>query len=967
MGCFKLSSRKFFFFLSLVLLSSLFSPHPLLAANYDVNVGTGTVFVTQSSLNPADIGTNKITVGQGDTITWTWIQGGHSVTSSTGTVKGACSSGDTFDTGLMNVDDTFSQTFNNLTPAGNPCKWYCTAHAGPANTTGMIGYITVVVPPPPTLSVTLSGSGSGSVSSSPAGIDCGATCSSQFTSGTSVTLTATAASGSNFAGFSGGCVSSSTSCTVSVTSNLSVTAKFNSASGGGSGDFETTGLFDSDSVPDLVVASNATHKISLYPMTSGGGFVGGNPPTPSFRMTDTDTYMGLSSGSFNSNSDSNDDIVLLESDVNGTTYLNIYYGNRSTGTFPVDGSGKGIPSKQIVVNKTVGTGSETLTSVEARDVNGDGKADLVVTIAPATAGGDPTPKILLGNGDGTFSGTTQYFPGPVLTTVVVAPASAAIVVTQPQQFTPTGLDQYSAVMTGITYTWSSSNPAICSVDTHGLALGVAIGGPVTITATGTDGVVTVSGTALCTVSAPTDDVSAVSISSTMSLASLFINNSIQNLGPSTLSTVDIGFYLSTDTTLGNADDKYIGKRTVTGLASGATSAATTTLTLSNIPTGTYYVGMVADYNHKVYETNENNNSLIGTATYLIGPDLQVNSLSGTLSGATLFVSDTEINHGNQGSGDFTVSFYLSAGTTPNPSTDALIGSRAVTGLAVNGTSSSVSSLTIPISLAVGSYHLCAITDSGNAVAEINETNNNFCTTTLFVVGPDLRTSGISGSLSGVSIFVSDTQQNSGDQPAGAFSVSSYFSLTSPFNSASPGYLIGTRNITSLAVGTTNSATVSYAVPSGAPVGTYYLCSLSDSANTVLESNESNNATCTANTYVIGPDLRVSSLSATKSVGNMIVSDTEINSGNQAAGSFTVSYYLSTDTVYGSGDTFLGTRNIAGLAGASATNTATTTFAIPGGLSAGTYYVIAVSDSGNAVVESNEANNTLVTAGTYSLP
>ena len=101
---------------------------------------------------------------------------------------------------------------------------------------------------------------------------------------------------------------------------------------------------------------------------------------------------------------------------------------------------------------------------------------------------------------------------------------------------------------------------------------------------------------------------------------------------------------------------------------------------------------------------------------------------------------------------------------------------------------------------------------------------------------------------------------------------------------------------------------------------------------------------------------------------MIVSDTEINSGNQASGgAFTVSYYLSSDNVYGTGDTFLGSRTISGLAGGSGTNSATNTFAIPGGIAVGNYYVIAVSDSGNAISESNETNNSLSTAGTFSLP
>ena len=77
-----------------------------------------------------------------------------------------------------------------------------------------------------TLSVVKNGGGTGSVTSSPAGIDCGSTCSHVFVSGTSVTLTATAGSGSRFAGWSGGGCSGTGSCQVTLNATTSVTATF---------------------------------------------------------------------------------------------------------------------------------------------------------------------------------------------------------------------------------------------------------------------------------------------------------------------------------------------------------------------------------------------------------------------------------------------------------------------------------------------------------------------------------------------------------------------------------------------------------------------------------------------------------------------------------------------------------------------------------------------------------------------
>ena len=82
--------------------------------------------------------------------------------------------------------------------------------------------------PPPNYTLTVSKSGSGSGTVTGPGINCGSDCSESFVAGTSVTLTATPASGSVFAGWSGDC-SGTGSCSLTMTSNKSVTATFNIA------------------------------------------------------------------------------------------------------------------------------------------------------------------------------------------------------------------------------------------------------------------------------------------------------------------------------------------------------------------------------------------------------------------------------------------------------------------------------------------------------------------------------------------------------------------------------------------------------------------------------------------------------------------------------------------------------------------------------------------------------------------
>ena len=91
------------------------------------------------------------------------------------------------------------------------------------------------------VAVTKTGTGGGTIASTPAGIDCGATCAAAFAEGTSVTLTAAAASGSRFDGWSGGGCSGTDPCSfvgnapVAVTGSFSLTSAVLTVSASGPG------------------------------------------------------------------------------------------------------------------------------------------------------------------------------------------------------------------------------------------------------------------------------------------------------------------------------------------------------------------------------------------------------------------------------------------------------------------------------------------------------------------------------------------------------------------------------------------------------------------------------------------------------------------------------------------------------------------------------------------------------------
>jgi subtilisin family serine protease len=121
---------------------------------------------------------------------------------------------------------------------------------------------------------------SGSVSSSPAGLTCAtpnvagqtqATCARNFTSGTAVTLTASAGSGSTFTGWSGACTGTAATCTVAMSVARTVTATFGATT----------------SQP-----TNATLTVnSARAVTTAGGTVASNPTGISCTAPTTGTPM----------------------------------------------------------------------------------------------------------------------------------------------------------------------------------------------------------------------------------------------------------------------------------------------------------------------------------------------------------------------------------------------------------------------------------------------------------------------------------------------------------------------------------------------------------------------------------------------------------------------------------------------------------------------------------------------------
>ena len=99
-------------------------------------------------------------------------------------------------------------------------------------------------------------------------------------------------------------------------------------------------------------------------------------------------------------------------------------------------------------------------------------------------------------GDG---GTTDPPPADnALATIVVTPTTLALAAGQQQTVTAQGRTAAGATVSGVTFTFSSSNTSFASVSTGGVVTGLAAGSA-TITVTGSAGGVSKSATAVATV------------------------------------------------------------------------------------------------------------------------------------------------------------------------------------------------------------------------------------------------------------------------------------------------------------------------------------------------------------------------------------------------------------------------------------------------------------------------------------
>ncbi len=435
-----------------------------------------------------------------------------------------------------------------------------------------------------------------------------------------------------------------------------------------------------------------------------------------------------------------------------------------------------------------------------------------------------------------------------------------------------------------------------------------------------------------------------------------VSDTTKNQGGSAAGASVTKFYLSSNSAL-DVSDILIGSRDVPALGGGASSTASTTVTIpEGTATGLWYIIAKADADAAVSETFESNNSSFRTIR--IGADLVISAMTvpATASaGQSVAVSDTTKNQGGGGAGTSVTKFYLSSNSALD-ATDLLIGSRDVPALGAGTSITASTVVAIPPQTGTGTWYVIAKADADSAVTETSETNNISFRT--IQIGADLLVSamtvpGTAGA--GQSISVTDTTRNQGGAGAEATVTKFYLSSNSALDVSD--VLIGSRDVPALGAGTSSTVSTTVTIPAGTSTGLWYLIAKADAEDGVSETFETNNTSY--RTIQIGPDLAISSLSIPSAAiaGQSIsMTDTTRNQGGGGADASVTRFYLSSNSTLDASDVLIGSRDVPALGGGTS-STASTTVTIPPETAARVWYIIAVADGGSVVRETSENNNT----------
>ncbi|GAB3581932.1 CARDB domain-containing protein [Hymenobacter daeguensis] len=460
-------------------------------------------------------------------------------------------------------------------------------------------------------------------------------------------------------------------------------------------------------------------------------------------------------------------------------------------------------------------------------------------------------------------------------------------------------------------------------------------------------------------------------SSTVAGNSIQATCTIFNQGNMLAGSSTVGFYLSTNQTF-DASDVLLSTSTGFSLSAnlGSYRSVYPIVPLGTAP-GNYYVLFVADPANAVTETSETNN-VRSLALTVLAATIDLTIQSPYLSPASLAPGGVTsascylYNQGNALANPATVGYYLSTNQVLDAS-DVLLNNTTGT-LYGGGYSSRYVNLTVPTGTAVGNYYVLFVADYLNQVPETSETNN-IASAVLQVVAPGIDLTPSQPYVSpytsapGNTISTSCYMQNLGNSAAPSSTLGYYLSTNQTLDASDVLLLTSPGGI--LAANQYASRYDNPLIPAGTAPGSYYVLFVADPANTVAETNETNNVVSAPLLLVApGVDLTIAQpyLSPTSvAPGGTLYTTCYIqNLGNSTATTSTIGYYLSTNQTLDASDVLMRTTPGTAIA-ANQYAYRSDSPVVPTGTAPGSYYVLFVADPANAVAETNETNNVASTA------
>ena len=398
--------------------------------------------------------------------------------------------------------------------------------------------------------------------------------------------------------------------------------------------------------------------------------------------------------------------------------------------------------------------------------------------------------------------------------------------------------------------------------------------------------------------------------------------------------------------------------------------------------GEYRVQVCADSGKAVAEDDEADNCLLSAGTILVTTLADLRIGSATLVGApvvvipggTFDVAAVARNAGVADAAASTITFALvnTAGTAR-----PLTGAQAVPILGAGASTSTQTTVTVPLGTPFATYTVLVCIDAAGVVPEASDLNN--CTSapgTVKVVAvlqlkPDLVITDLTDApltvLPSATFTATATVKNQG-AAASAASTTKFYLVSSADQSKKN--LKGVDSVGALAVGATGGVAVTLKVFSDTVPGAYTLLACADGSGDVAESAENNNCvTMPRGVQVLeSPDLQalgVSDPPPTATQGqNIDVTATFKNIGTVVATESTTRYYLVASD--GSGKIDMKGKPTLPKIDPGKTFTEKDTMGVRSETTPGTYFLQACGDAKKVLAETNENNNCVTSVKTIAI-